>query len=75
MDFTESDEALEFHPEREDVPVTSTYSDGTAVVKYDDLADAANTYARRVYLDAISIHPDLARNTSFNRWFPGAVDR
>ena len=70
--FTESEALLQFNRQGEFVLITSSYTSAKATVLQDELAEASSAYAKRVLLDAIARHPELAKNPSLRSWYPFA---
>jgi hypothetical protein len=73
FEFTESDAHLQFNRQSDNVLITSNYGSATATVPLRELEQAACSYAERVLIDAINLHPRLKANASLEAWYPSAT--
>ena len=69
-DFTESDASIYFIRRDERVAISSDYAAGRVEVGLDELREAAQSYACKVFEDATALYPALKNNQSFLAWFP-----
>lgn len=73
FEFTESDAQLRSNRQGNDVLITSSYSNGKATVRLDQLKEAANLHAERVLKEAVNAHPALKSYRSLMSWYPAVT--
>lgn len=69
-DFTESEAQIQFASRDGIITISSNYSEGTAVVSFDELQYATNSYASCLLRDALKLYPSLEKNESLKDWYP-----
>lgn len=69
FEFTESNAAIHFKREGDDILITANYVPCKAYVPLEDLRTAVNAFARRVLEELCQKFPALRQNVSFRRLF------
>ena len=67
FEFTESNAALDFRIENDDVCISSTYANGFIRVRVSEFHDEVERFAARLVRDLCNQHPGLSLNPEFTQ--------
>lgn len=67
FEFTESEAVINFRRVGDQVEISASYVDDTAVVPHDELLAAADAFLDELALRLLDAHPDLGRNAYFRK--------
>lgn len=67
FEFTENEDTIRFRRVGDQVEISASYVEDTAVVPHDELLAAADAFLDELALRLLDAHPDLGRNAYFRK--------